>query len=196
VTRRALLRSWFVKPPLDGKWTLLWILLALPVAAAIRWTMDCPDPVAECCTPFLVFVLLTAVLLGTVSAIVATIASVVTGLVIFFPGQATQMEHMHGGAWEFWGLALFCLYCAVVIGGVDFTRRAFARYSRLGSTDEAMSGVIFSAEDGQAWVSWPGSPSPVRLSPDGEVSEMMRDFVAQVELGRRFDRMRERDRTP
>jgi len=48
----------------------------------------------------------------------------------------------------------------------------------------------------QAWVSWPGSPSPVRLSPDGEVSEMMRDFVAQVELGRRFDRMRERDRTP
>jgi len=45
-------------------------------------------------------------------------------------------------------------------------------------------------------VSWPGNSSPVRLGPDGEVSEMMQDFIAQVHLGRRFEKMVERETAP
>src|SRR5262249_786662 len=63
---------------------------------------------------------------------------------------------------------------------------SFARFSRIASTKERSSGVIFSLEGGQAWASWPGSPAPVRLGPEHEVTVMMQDFIAQVELGHRL----------
>lgn len=51
-----------------------------------------------------------------------------------------------------------------------------------------MSGVVFSVEDGQVWASWYGVDAPVRLGPCDQVVEMMEDFIAQVELGKSFDR--------
>ncbi len=87
---------------------------------------------------------------------------------------------------EFWGAMLFLLYCLLIVFTVEFVRRSFARFSRLASVKETSSGVIFSLEGGQAWASWPGSPSPVRLGPESEVTEMMHDFIAQVELGKRM----------
>ena len=88
---------------------------------------------------------------------------------------------------EVFGLLLFFVYCALIIGGVHFTRQTFARYSRLSSRTEWSSGVIFSLEDGQAWASWPGNHSPVRLGPEEEVSAMMEDFIAQVQLGKHLN---------
>ena len=192
VTRRGLLRSWFVRPPLAGKWAAIWILLTLPIAILIRSTMQCPDPVGECCTPFLVLTLVTAVLLGSLSAIAAAVAAAVVSYLLFAPTQGLHVGHDGG---EFWGLLLYFLFSGAVIWSVDFTRRTFARYSRVGG-EESSSGIIFSSEEGQAWVSWPGNSSPVRLGPDGEVSEMMQDFIAQVHLGRRFEKMVERETAP
>jgi signal transduction histidine kinase len=48
------------------------------------------------------------------------------------------------------------------------------------------SGIVFSLEDGDAWASWPGSSAPLRLGQQDDVAEMMRDFLAQIELGKRF----------
>jgi len=185
MTQAALLRSWFVAAPIAEKWALPWIIVSLPVATLVRSTMGCPDPVGECCTPLFIFVLLTAILFGSRVAVVAALASLVASLLLFSNhAHGTAMVH---GSGEFWGITLFVLYCAVIIGTVEFTRRTFARYSRLARPQELSSGVIFSLENGQAWASWRGSYSPVRLGPEPEVTEMMRDFIAQVELGQRLN---------
>jgi hypothetical protein len=48
------------------------------------------------------------------------------------------------------------------------------------------SGIVFSLEGGRVWASWPGRDSHVVLGAKEEVAEMMRDFLAQVELGERL----------
>lgn len=183
MTRADLLRSWFVLPPLRGKWVILWIIISLPVATVIRSLMHCQSAIGECCAPFFVFVLLSAILLGSRAAIVAALVSVAVS-VLLYSQEAHQMR-MAGDS-EFWGAMLFLLYCLLIVFTVEFVRRSFARFSRLASVKETSSGVIFSLEGGQAWASWPGSPSPVRLGPESEVTEMMHDFIAQVELGKRM----------
>jgi len=183
MTRTDLLRSWFVAPPLAGKWVILWILVSLPVATVIRSSMHCSDAIGDCCAPFFVFVLLTAILLGSLAAVVAAIASMVVSILLFSQ-QAHPMQMGEGS--ELLSAILFALYCVLIICSVEYVRRAFARFSRIATTKETSSGVIFSLEKGQAWASWPGSPSPVRLGPEHEVTAMMEDFIAQVELGHRL----------
>ena len=46
--------------------------------------------------------------------------------------------------------------------------------------------VIFSFVDGFVWASWPGTISLVRLGRYEAVTAMMRDFLAQCELGERL----------
>ena len=53
-------------------------------------------------------------------------------------------------------------------------------------TESEAGGVIFSLEGGRVWASWPGADSNVVLGTKEEVAEMMRDFLAQVELGERL----------
>ena len=53
-------------------------------------------------------------------------------------------------------------------------------------TESEAGGIIFSLERGQVWASWPGTDSNVVLGGKGVVTEMMRDFLAQVELGERL----------
>jgi len=49
------------------------------------------------------------------------------------------------------------------------------------------SQVVFSSQSGYAWASWYGSHSWVRLGPKEEIAEMMKDFLAQLELGERLN---------
>jgi hypothetical protein len=56
----------------------------------------------------------------------------------------------------------------------------------------ASNGVIFSQERGKAWASWPGEPYYVQLGQQDEVAEMMKDYLAQLELGERLAKARER----
>ena len=186
MTRTKLLRSWFIEPPLSGKLAALWILLSLPLAMLIRSTMDCPDAIGECCTPLIILVMLTAVLLGSVGAgAVAVLAAVASLLVSSNQGTHGQMAMATEGG-EVWGMALYVLYCVAVIAAVELTRRTFARHSRYSSPNESSSGIIFSVEQGQAWASWPGNPLPVRLGPAPEVTTMMQDFILQAELAHRL----------
>jgi len=179
----------FVEPPLSGKWILPWLILSLPVAALIRSSMHCPDSISECCTPFFVLALFTAVALGTWPAIATMLTSAAVSVFLFSSasGRFGLVRMPMSSEGEVFGLLLFFVYCALIIGGVHFTRQTFARYSRLSSRTEWSSGVIFSLEDGQAWASWPGNHSPVRLGPEEEVSAMMEDFIAQVQLGKHLN---------
>lgn len=46
--------------------------------------------------------------------------------------------------------------------------------------------LIFSLMDGYVWVSWPGTVASVKLGSEDAVRAMMRDFLAQCELGDRL----------
>jgi hypothetical protein len=184
MTRTALLRSWLVAPPLQGRWLALWIIVALPVAALIDRTMGCPDAIGECCTPFFLFILITAVLFGWRAAVVGAVASAAAAY--WLDTRPPNAMHMGGEVGVAFGAGLFFAYCAVIIIVVELTRRTMARFARLHNPNEYSSGVIFSLEKGQAWASWPGEPMPVRLGPQQEVAAMMEDFLAQLELARRL----------
>ncbi len=49
-----------------------------------------------------------------------------------------------------------------------------------------MDTIIFSLVDGTVWVSWPGNNASVELGQSYAVTYMMRDFLAQCDLGERL----------
>jgi hypothetical protein len=51
---------------------------------------------------------------------------------------------------------------------------------------DATTAIIFSFADGFVWASWPGTAAKVRLGRHENVTAMMRDFLAQSELGERL----------
>jgi hypothetical protein len=52
---------------------------------------------------------------------------------------------------------------------------------------EALIGnIVFSMEDGIIWASWPGKGVTVELGHYEGVTHMMRDFLAQCDLGERL----------
>jgi hypothetical protein len=83
-------------------------------------------------------------------------------------------------------MSIFLAYCVLVIGLVQVVRKMVATFPRRADPQEESSGIIFSLENGQAWASWTGGDAPVPLGPCDEVAEMMEDFLAQVELGKRL----------
>ena len=50
--------------------------------------------------------------------------------------------------------------------------------------------IIFSLVDDTVWASWPDKSGSVALGPSDEVTYMMRDFLAQCELGEQLGRKR------
>jgi hypothetical protein len=48
-------------------------------------------------------------------------------------------------------------------------------------------GLVFSLEKGEVWASWYGQDVPVRLGSQRKVAEMMEDFLAQEQLGKRLN---------
>lgn len=186
MTRAALLRSWLIAPPLGGLWVVAWTAVALPIAALLDWTMDCPDVLGECCTPFFIFILFTAFLLGWRAGIISALASTAASLWLD-SGHSTYMS-MHVHRTDVWEAAVFLGVGFAIIGSVEMIRRTIARFARLPNPNEYSSGVIFSLEEGQAWASWPGEAVPVRLGPQQEVAAMMGDFLNQIEVGQRLGR--------
>jgi hypothetical protein len=182
MTRAALLRSWLVTPPLGGLWSLAWAAVALPVASLLDWTMACPDVGGECCTPFYIFVLFTALLFGWRAGIVSALASLAAALWL----DSLQPMQMHAPGADVWGSGLFLAISAGIIFSVELIRRTVARFARLSNPNEYSSGIIFSLEAGQAWASWPGQEVPVRLGPEQEVAAMMEDFLGQIATARRL----------
>ena len=47
-------------------------------------------------------------------------------------------------------------------------------------------GIVFSHRDGHIWVSWNKRSGALDLGPADEVIEMMRDFIAQTDVGERL----------
>jgi hypothetical protein len=81
------------------------------------------------------------------------------------------------------GASIFLASSAMMIGVVVLVRRVIAALQHRGASG---GGVVFSLQGEQVWASWYDKGPPVRLGTEGDVSEMMKDFLAQVELGKRL----------
>jgi hypothetical protein len=125
-------------------------------------------------TPYLPFVLISAVLLRWWKAALVALASVAVlgGLIGGSPAFELSCFVPAAGA--------FLASSAVMIGFVKLVRRAAAAEKRRDVT----SGLIFSVEQGDVWASWHGQGAPVRLGSQRAVSETMEDFLAQGETGK------------
>jgi len=130
-------------------------------------------------TPYLPFVLITALALGWWQAgAVALASAAILGGLFFGPA------HQHFASSCFIsGAAIFLASSAMMIGVVVLLRRTIAAIQNRGASD---GGVVFSLQGDQVWASWYDQGPPVRLGTEGNVSAMMADFLAQVELGKRL----------
>ena len=173
--------KWVHGPLCTGRRALLSAIVVLTAATSLRAAVD---PIVTGCefTPFLPFILLSAILLRWWQA--ALVAMLSAGLMgVLFVGLA------NGGLVSPCFLsssAIFLGTSAVMIGGVFLVRQLFRALYRAGD-DEAAGGVVFSLEDGEVWASWYGQGTPVLMGSEKKVSAMMKDFLAQVELGKRLN---------
>ena len=167
-------------PLLSGRLALLAGIIAVGVPTSIRVAVS--GVVTGCeFTPYLPFVLLSAILLGwRPAALVALAAVAILGGLFGGPPH----EHMTQSCFLS-GAGIFIASSALIIGTV-----AGARYVLINAPsradDEPVEGVIFSLERGQVWASWHGSGPPVRLGSKKRVGVMMEDYLAQVKVGDRL----------
>jgi hypothetical protein len=151
-------------------------LVALPTL--IRLAVN--GVVAGCeFTPYLPFVLISAILLRGWVAGAVTLASVAV------MGGALGGVPVHGWSCFIDSALMFLASSAVMIGVAILVRTTVAALQK-GGSDESAGGVIFSLEKGQVWASWYGQDSPMLLGSHHRVTEMMEDFLKQEDLAKRL----------
>lgn len=167
-------------PIIKGRLAFFCAIVAVALPTAVRLAAN--GIVTGCeFTPYLPFVLLSAIMLGARPACAVALASVaITGGLFLGPPS-----ELFGMACFLSGAAIFLASSAIMIGIVSFSRHQFLSLQRR-HADDSSNGVIFSLEKGEVWASWYGSGPPVRLGTQGKVSEMMEDFLKQVEVGKRL----------
>ena len=179
MTRIGNLRSWLLAPSLKGVWAYIGVAVAVAVPTLIRELLDDLVTGTEY-APYFPSVLLAAIFLGWgYAALVALISTIVVDALFIGP-PPLLLE----GPSDLFGVAVFVTGSALIIGFVHAIRSVIASHPAAVRAEETPGGIVFSLEDGQAWASWYGQDSPVRLGPQEEVEEMMEDFLAQLELGR------------
>lgn len=178
MTLVGLLRKWLVATPIAGKPAVTLAVVAVALPTLYRVSLSGMVMGIGYC-PYLPFVLFSALLLGWRHAAAVALVSVVVADVLFVGPRFQLFE----GPTAMLGDLGFLFASALIIALVQAIRTAFD--DLVGPT--ATDGVFFSLENGQAWASWPTAGFHLRLGPQDDVAEMMKDFVAQVELGKRLN---------
>ena len=91
------------------------------------------------------------------------------------------------GPTDTFGISIFMASAALIILLVQAARLMLEACIKAAPCGDGQTGIIFSLEKGQAWATWCGSERPIRLGPQSEVAEMMEDFLAQLELGKKLN---------
>ena len=166
-------------PLVSGKQALLGAIVAIAIPTGVRAAMT--GTVVGCeFTPYLPFVLLSAILLGWRAAAFVSLSAVAILGGLVGPANAHFADSCFlAGAGVFLGSS------AMTIGTVLAIRWAIERtQSRI--PDESSDGIIFSLEKDKVWASWPGHGAPLLLGTKQSVGEMMEDYLKQVKLGERL----------
>lgn len=178
------LSRWLQAPPITGRLALLCAILAVTIPTAVR---DAVSGVVTGCefTPYLPFVLLSAILLpwGWAGAVSLVSVGILGGLFIGTPQGMVQECFVTSAS-------IFLASSTLMIGIVLLIRRVFAA-TQLRGADESAGGIVFSSERNAVWASWYGSGPPVRLGSKKKVEAMMEDYLAQVEVARRLNGKRD-----
>lgn len=180
VRARAGLTRWLQAPPVTGRLALFIGIVALGFPTMIRAAID--GVVTGCeFTPYLPFVLFSALLLRWWQAGVVALASVAIlgGLFAGPPSELLASQCFLSSA------GIFLAASAMMIGTVILVRSVIAAIQRR-NLDAPAGDIIFSLEKEQVWASWYGAGPPLRLGSQRMVGAMMEDFLAQVEIGKRL----------
>ena len=172
-------------PPKTGVRAFPYIIACIALPTLIRWSVD-PFVRETGFVPYFPFVLLAAMFLETRLAVAVAVASAIIGDILFVGIPFEFME----GATDIFGMIVFLASSVLIIALVEAVRTIVENSLRPARPEGLPAPVVFSLEGGQAWVSWYGSHSWVRLGPEVEVAEMMKDFLAQRELAVRLNRQR------
>jgi len=168
-------------PSITGARAIFYTILAAGVPTFIR--AGVAGFVSGCeLTIYLPFVLVAVVFMGWKYGVATALTSVVLAqFVVLGPHHSFLTS-----ACSIYSLSVFSIGSAAIIAAVHGLRRLIALRSE--SPGSSNGGIIFSLEKGQAWASWYGRSSYVQLGPQSEVAEMMEDFLAQLEVGKRLTR--------
>jgi hypothetical protein len=175
---RQRLTQFLRAPVLDGRLALLCAIAAVAIPMVVRAAVN--GSVTGCeFTPYLPFVLISAILLRWWQASAVALASVAImgGLFVGPP------DELHGQSCFISAAGMFLGASAIIVVVAATVRRVIADIQR---RSETAGGIVFSLEKGQVWASWYGSGPPMRLGPEKQVEAMMEDFLAQQELGKRL----------
>lgn len=184
---RAGLIQWLQGSPLTGRLAFLCGIVAVACGTTIRAVID--SAVTGCeFTPYLLFVLVSAILLRWWQASLVALASVpILGGLFIGPPDVLLQSHCFLSS-----SGIFLVASTAMIGLVSLVRRLMLSIYAPGA-DESAGGVVFSLEDGEVWASWYGQGPPVLLGSISKVTAMMKDFLAQVEFGKWLNRRTSRD---
>jgi hypothetical protein len=172
---------WLWEPALSGRRAFLFVILAVALPTAVRAAIN--GSVTGCeFTPYLPFVLLTAIIVGWWQAGLVALASVgVLGGLFVRPVHGFLTDDCAVSA-----AGVFLASSVLIIFVVLAVRRLITIRQR---NRAAAGDVIFSLEEGEVWASWRGAGPPMSLGKQEQVEEMMEDFLAQGELGKRLNEM-------
>lgn len=170
-------------PPASGLRALVYAILLIAIPTAIRLLLD---EILGGGYPFIIympFLILTGALLSWRYAAIVSALAWLTGDLLFMQPRFSMAFDVPQAI----GLIIFATSSFLIIGLAESVRTIVESSLRPARPDGVFSApVVFSLERGHAWASWYGSNSWVRLGPEEEVAEMMRDFLAQQELGKRL----------
>lgn len=168
--------------PATGLRALLYCIALIAVPTAIRLLLGQVIDRSPF-FPYVPFVIIAAIILDWRYATAAALGSWLVADLLFIEPRY-QLDF---AADELIGFAIFLVSAALMIGMAKAVRAIVENSLRPARPDTLSTPVVFSRENGQAWASWYGSHSWVRLGPEDSVAEMMRDFLAQMELGERLN---------
>ena len=175
----------FRAPPLRGWMALVGAVIAVGIPTSLRAAVE--GVVTGCeFTPYLPFVLASAIILGWRLSVLVAMASVAVmgGLFVTPANEHVSQSCFISGAGIFLGSS------ALIIGAIVAIRQVAIDLKKH-LPDETADGIIFSLEKGEVWASWHGNGPPLRLGSKNRVGAMMEDFLAQVKLGERLKRKRD-----
>ena len=170
-------------PPAIGIRALLYGIVLILVPTAIRQILDSFLAGHLSFLIYVPFVIMAAILLRWTYAAAVALASWAVANVLFLePRYQFTLDRV-----EEVSFVIFALSGALLIALVEAVRRIVENSLRPARPDTSFTTpVVFSSERGQAWASWYGSHSWVRLGPEDEVAECMQDFLAQRAVAERL----------
>jgi len=166
------------RPPLTGAHAILFSLAAVAVPTLIHAVVD-GSGIGLAFIVYIPSIVLAALFMRSWQAALIALACAAAGDWFFLE----QDNRITFSVSDLIGVPVFLASSALIIGVVRAIR---SLVHECFSPDAAPGKVIFSEEKGHAWAHWHGDRPSLPLGPHEEVADMMEDYLAQVELGKRL----------